>query len=162
MDPLLEYINNHTAEYGVSVRYATLRDYFQALHAFNTTWAIRDHHDFLPYSSGMSLRRLRGNLVPRVELFLLAQRGLGAEGCQAESHLFFPPQHLYSRRAPSWECPSAHSSTCCSPGQPLLALMAGSPVPPLCASSHTFFLLYSVIVIARDVICFRAVSSGLA
>ncbi|KAK7803382.1 hypothetical protein U0070_012497 [Myodes glareolus] len=51
MDPLLEYINNRTAEYGVSVRYATLRDYFQALHAFNTTWAIRDHHDFLPYSS---------------------------------------------------------------------------------------------------------------
>ncbi|XP_049996810.1 epididymis-specific alpha-mannosidase [Alexandromys fortis] len=51
MDPLLEYINNRTAQYGVSVRYATLRDYFQALHAFNMTWATHDHRDFLPYSS---------------------------------------------------------------------------------------------------------------
>lgn len=58
MDPLLEYINNHSAQYGVSVRYATLSEYFQALHAFNTTWGIRDHRDFLPYSSGASLRRL--------------------------------------------------------------------------------------------------------
>lgn len=80
MDPLLEYINNRTAQYGVSVRYATLRDYFQALHAFNMTWATHDHRDFLPYSSGMSLRRLRGNLVSRVELFLLAQHGLGGRG----------------------------------------------------------------------------------
>ncbi|XP_041492518.1 epididymis-specific alpha-mannosidase isoform X2 [Microtus oregoni] len=51
MDPLLEYVNNRTAQYGVSVRYATLRDYFQALHAFNMTWATHDHRDFLPYSS---------------------------------------------------------------------------------------------------------------
>ncbi|XP_059131017.1 epididymis-specific alpha-mannosidase [Peromyscus eremicus] len=51
MDPLLEYINNHSAQYGISVQYATLSEYFQALHAFNMTWGIRDHHDFLPYSS---------------------------------------------------------------------------------------------------------------
>ncbi|CAH6977974.1 epididymis-specific alpha-mannosidase [Phodopus roborovskii] len=51
MDPLLEYINNHSAQYSVTVQYATLSDYFQAVHAFNMTWDIRDHHDFLPYSS---------------------------------------------------------------------------------------------------------------
>ncbi|KAL1790773.1 epididymis-specific alpha-mannosidase [Sigmodon hispidus] len=51
MDPLLDYINNHTAQYGISARYATLSDYFQALYAFNMTWNIHDHHDFLPYSS---------------------------------------------------------------------------------------------------------------
>lgn len=58
MDPLLEYINNHSAQFGISVQYATLNDYFQALHVSNMTWGIHDHHDFLPYSSGMSLRRL--------------------------------------------------------------------------------------------------------
>ncbi|XP_051020798.1 epididymis-specific alpha-mannosidase [Acomys russatus] len=51
MDPLLEYINNHTAQFGISVQYATLSDYFQALYAFNMTWDIQDHHDFIPYSS---------------------------------------------------------------------------------------------------------------
>lgn len=58
MDPLLEYINNRSAQFGISVQYATLNDYFQALHDFNMTWDIRDHHDFLPYSSGMTLGRL--------------------------------------------------------------------------------------------------------
>ncbi|XP_034364940.1 epididymis-specific alpha-mannosidase isoform X1 [Arvicanthis niloticus] len=51
MDPLLEYINNHSAQFGISVQYATLNDYFQALHVSNMTWGIHDHHDFLPYSS---------------------------------------------------------------------------------------------------------------
>lgn len=58
MDPLLDYINQRTAQFGISVQYATLNDYFQALHATNMTWGIRDHQDFLPYSSGRSLRRL--------------------------------------------------------------------------------------------------------
>ncbi|XP_023555526.1 epididymis-specific alpha-mannosidase isoform X2 [Octodon degus] len=51
MDPLLDYINSHTAELGVTVEYATLGEYFHALHALNVTWDIRDHHDFLPYAS---------------------------------------------------------------------------------------------------------------
>nr|BAA24266.1 alpha-D-mannosidase [Mus musculus] len=51
MDPLLDYINQRTAQFGISVQYATLNDYFQALHATNMTWGIRDHQDFLPYSS---------------------------------------------------------------------------------------------------------------
>lgn len=69
MDPLLEYINNHSVQFGISVQYATLNDYFQALHDFNVTWYIRDHHDFLPYSSGMSLGRL-GNLVSGIQTCL--------------------------------------------------------------------------------------------
>uniref|UniRef100_G1RM65 Alpha-mannosidase n=1 Tax=Nomascus leucogenys TaxID=61853 RepID=G1RM65_NOMLE len=51
MDPLLDHINSHAAELGVSVQYATLGDYFRALHALNVTWRVRDHHDFLPYST---------------------------------------------------------------------------------------------------------------
>ncbi|PNJ13229.1 MAN2B2 isoform 4 [Pongo abelii] len=51
MDPLLDHINSHAAELGVSVQYATLGDYFRALHTLNVTWRVRDHHDFLPYST---------------------------------------------------------------------------------------------------------------
>ncbi|XP_012520574.1 PREDICTED: epididymis-specific alpha-mannosidase isoform X2 [Propithecus coquereli] len=51
MDPLLDHINSRAAELGVSVQYATLSDYFRALHALNVTWRIQDHHDFLPYST---------------------------------------------------------------------------------------------------------------
>ncbi|XP_063578649.1 epididymis-specific alpha-mannosidase isoform X2 [Pongo abelii] len=51
MDPLLDHINSHAAELGVSVQYATLSDYFRALHTLNITWRVRDHHDFLPYST---------------------------------------------------------------------------------------------------------------
>ncbi|XP_021574148.1 epididymis-specific alpha-mannosidase [Carlito syrichta] len=51
MDPLLDRINRRAAELGVSVQYATLGDYFRALHALNVTWHTRDHRDFLPYSS---------------------------------------------------------------------------------------------------------------
>uniref|UniRef100_A0A8C6QNE0 Alpha-mannosidase n=1 Tax=Nannospalax galili TaxID=1026970 RepID=A0A8C6QNE0_NANGA len=51
MDPLLDYINSHSSQFGVLVQYATLDDYFRALHSLNITWHVRDHHDFLPYSS---------------------------------------------------------------------------------------------------------------
>ncbi|KAM4811420.1 epididymis-specific alpha-mannosidase isoform X1 [Urocitellus parryii] len=51
MDPLLDHINNRSQELGVSVEYATLGDYFRALHALNISWAVYNHHDFLPYSS---------------------------------------------------------------------------------------------------------------
>ncbi|XP_006877377.1 PREDICTED: epididymis-specific alpha-mannosidase, partial [Chrysochloris asiatica] len=51
MDPLLDHINSRAAELGVSVQYATLADYFSALHALNATWNTRAHQDFLPYSS---------------------------------------------------------------------------------------------------------------
>uniref|UniRef100_H2ZRX8 Alpha-mannosidase n=1 Tax=Latimeria chalumnae TaxID=7897 RepID=H2ZRX8_LATCH len=51
MDPLLEFINQHTDEFGVTVQYATLNEYFQALYYSNLTWDVRADQDFLPYSS---------------------------------------------------------------------------------------------------------------
>ncbi|KFU93748.1 Epididymis-specific alpha-mannosidase, partial [Chaetura pelagica] len=51
MDLLLDYINNHSDELGVTVQYATVGDYFQAVYSRNLTWEIRDSQDFLPYST---------------------------------------------------------------------------------------------------------------
>ncbi|NXO00359.1 MA2B2 mannosidase, partial [Rhinopomastus cyanomelas] len=51
MDQLLDYINNHSDEFGVTVQYATVGDYFQAVYRRNLTWEIRDSQDFLPYST---------------------------------------------------------------------------------------------------------------
>ncbi|XP_075050593.1 epididymis-specific alpha-mannosidase [Mixophyes fleayi] len=50
MDVLLEYINSH-GEFGVTVRYSTLGDYFKSVRGRNLTWDVRDSQDFLPYSS---------------------------------------------------------------------------------------------------------------
>lgn len=52
MDLLLDYINKHSDEFGVTVQYATVGDYFQAIYSRNLTWEIRDSQDFLPYSTG--------------------------------------------------------------------------------------------------------------
>ncbi|NXR53902.1 MA2B2 mannosidase, partial [Hippolais icterina] len=51
MDLLVDYINKHSAEFGVTVQYATVSDYFQAVYSRNLTWEIRGSQDFLPYSS---------------------------------------------------------------------------------------------------------------
>ncbi|KAL4630221.1 epididymis-specific alpha-mannosidase [Arapaima gigas] len=51
MDPLLDYINQHGEEFGVTARYATLGEYFQAVHQEELTWEVRGSHDFLPYST---------------------------------------------------------------------------------------------------------------
>ncbi|KAJ8382169.1 hypothetical protein SKAU_G00029470 [Synaphobranchus kaupii] len=51
MDPLLSYINQHSEEFGVTVQYATLSEYFQAIHQSNVTWGVRGSQDFLPYSN---------------------------------------------------------------------------------------------------------------
>uniref|UniRef100_A0A8C5LU17 Alpha-mannosidase n=1 Tax=Leptobrachium leishanense TaxID=445787 RepID=A0A8C5LU17_9ANUR len=50
MDPLMDYINTHE-EYGVSLQYATLGDYFESIHGRNLTWDVRKNQDLLPYSS---------------------------------------------------------------------------------------------------------------
>lgn len=63
MDPLLEFINSNTPKLGISVEYATLAKYFGALQATNVTWHVREHQDFLPYSSGMTPCRLDADLV---------------------------------------------------------------------------------------------------
>uniref|UniRef100_A0A8C5TBD1 Epididymis-specific alpha-mannosidase n=1 Tax=Malurus cyaneus samueli TaxID=2593467 RepID=A0A8C5TBD1_9PASS len=51
MDLLVDYINKHSGEFGVTVQYATVSDYFQAVYSRNLTWEIRDSQDFLPYST---------------------------------------------------------------------------------------------------------------
>ncbi|XP_068926270.1 epididymis-specific alpha-mannosidase isoform X2 [Petaurus breviceps papuanus] len=51
MDPLLAYINNHSEEFGVTVEYATVGDYFRAIHDRDVTWNVRKQQDFLPYST---------------------------------------------------------------------------------------------------------------
>ncbi|KAM9742472.1 epididymis-specific alpha-mannosidase-like [Dama dama] len=53
MDIIMEYINNNTSEFSFSMEYATLGDYFRAVHSDQVAWQVRDHHDFLPYSSDM-------------------------------------------------------------------------------------------------------------
>lgn len=50
MDLLLEYINSKT-EFGVTVQYSTLGDYFKNIYNRNMTWEVRGSQDFLPYSS---------------------------------------------------------------------------------------------------------------
>ena len=55
MDRVMEEVNKFTYQHGISVQYATLGNYFQAVHAHQLSWKVRDHQDFLPYSSGRSL-----------------------------------------------------------------------------------------------------------
>lgn len=52
MDPLMKYINHNSREFGVTVQYATLREYFQAVHQSDLVWEQRGSEDFLPYSTG--------------------------------------------------------------------------------------------------------------
>ncbi|KAK6493802.1 epididymis-specific alpha-mannosidase [Huso huso] len=51
MDPLMDHINRHSDELGVTVQYSTLSEYFQAVHNANLSWEVRDNQDFLPYST---------------------------------------------------------------------------------------------------------------
>ncbi|KAM6909441.1 LOW QUALITY PROTEIN: epididymis-specific alpha-mannosidase [Xenentodon cancila] len=50
-DPLMKYINQNSKEFGVTVQYATLSEYFRAVHQSNLTWDVRGSEDFLPYST---------------------------------------------------------------------------------------------------------------
>ncbi|XP_029310371.1 LOW QUALITY PROTEIN: epididymis-specific alpha-mannosidase-like [Cottoperca gobio] len=51
MDPLMKYINQNSKEFGVTVQYATLSEYFQAIYQSNLVWELRGSEDFLPYST---------------------------------------------------------------------------------------------------------------
>ncbi|XP_074848559.1 epididymis-specific alpha-mannosidase isoform X2 [Carettochelys insculpta] len=51
MDPLLDYINKNADQFGVTVQYSTVSDYFRAVYNRNFTWDIRNDQDFLPYST---------------------------------------------------------------------------------------------------------------
>ena len=54
MDRVMEEVNKFTEKHGISMEYATLGNYFRAVHAHQLSWKVRDHRDFLPYSSGRS------------------------------------------------------------------------------------------------------------
>lgn len=51
MDPLMNYINENSKAFGVSVQYATLSEYFQAIYKTDLQWEVRGSEDFLPYST---------------------------------------------------------------------------------------------------------------
>ncbi|KAG8505835.1 Epididymis-specific alpha-mannosidase, partial [Galemys pyrenaicus] len=51
MELLMHHVNVRRRQLGLSLEFATLGDYFQTLHQLNATWHVRDHRDFLPYSS---------------------------------------------------------------------------------------------------------------
>ena len=50
-DKLIDYINERAEQYGVSIRYATLSDYFTAVNNENVTWPVYTE-DFFPYADG--------------------------------------------------------------------------------------------------------------
>ncbi|KAM3590107.1 uncharacterized protein V6R79_003911 [Siganus canaliculatus] len=51
MDPLMKYINQNSEEFGVTVQYATVGEYFQAIYQSDLVWETRGNEDFLPYST---------------------------------------------------------------------------------------------------------------
>ena len=48
----MKYINQHSKEFGVTVQYATLGEYFRAIYQSDLVWEQRGSEDFLPYSTG--------------------------------------------------------------------------------------------------------------
>ena len=50
-DKLIDYINARPDQYGVSIQYGTLSDYFGALNAEPVTWPVYES-DFFPYADG--------------------------------------------------------------------------------------------------------------
>ena len=54
MDRVMEEVNKFTDKHGIRMKYASLGNYFRAVHAHRLSWKVRDHQDFLPYSSGRS------------------------------------------------------------------------------------------------------------
>ncbi|XP_072802621.1 epididymis-specific alpha-mannosidase-like [Vicugna pacos] len=73
MDLLLDYINSRTSRFSVSIEYATLGGYFQAVYAHNVSWQVHNHQDFLPYSSEL-LKSWTGFYTSRSGLKGLARR----------------------------------------------------------------------------------------
>ncbi|KAG7497375.1 epididymis-specific alpha-mannosidase [Solea senegalensis] len=51
MDPLMKYINQNSNEFGVTVQYSTLSEYFQTIYQSDLVWEVRGSEDFLPYST---------------------------------------------------------------------------------------------------------------
>jgi len=52
----MDYINQNSKEFGVTVEYATLGEYFLAVHQSELSWDVRGSDDFLPYSTGENVQ----------------------------------------------------------------------------------------------------------
>lgn len=48
-DKLIDYINARSETYGLTIRYATLNEYFEAVHQENIEWPVYEN-DFFPYA----------------------------------------------------------------------------------------------------------------
>nr|XP_020766350.1 epididymis-specific alpha-mannosidase isoform X2 [Odocoileus virginianus texanus] len=101
MDIIMEHVNNNTSEFSFSMEYATLGDYFRAVHSDQVAWQVRGHHDFLPYSSDMH-HAWTGFYASRSGLKALARRAstlLYAAESMFTRHVLSPPHpHL----DPAW------------------------------------------------------------
>uniref|UniRef100_A0AC11B4I1 Uncharacterized protein n=1 Tax=Ovis aries TaxID=9940 RepID=A0AC11B4I1_SHEEP len=83
----------------VMEEYATLGNYFQAVHAHQLSWKVRDHQDFLPYSSDLfhawtgfyaSRSGLKG-LVRRASALLYAGESMFTRYVLLAPHWFLDP-----------------------------------------------------------------------
>eukprot|EP00118_Oscarella_pearsei_P019625 m.209602 g.209602 ORF g.209602 m.209602 type:complete len:333 (+) comp39727_c0_seq56:596-1594(+) len=81
MDRLMEYVNNQSSKYNATVRYGTLYDYAQAVHALNLTWEVRGG-DFFPYATSpeqywtgyyTSRPKLKGEIRSRAALLRMVE-----------------------------------------------------------------------------------------
>ncbi|KAI4572183.1 hypothetical protein MJT46_005251 [Ovis ammon polii x Ovis aries] len=99
MDRVMEEVNKFTYQHGISVQYATLGNYFQAVHAHQLSWKVRDHQDFLPYSSDLfhawtgfyaSRSGLKG-LVRRASALLYAGESMFTRYVLLAPHWFLDP-----------------------------------------------------------------------
>ncbi|XDB51618.1 hypothetical protein AB1E18_005172 [Capra hircus] len=90
MDRVMEEVNKFTYQHGISVQYATLGNYFQAVHTHQLSWKVQDHQDFLPYSSGRSLCGLKG-LARRASALLYAGESMFTLYVLLAPHWFLDP-----------------------------------------------------------------------
>ncbi|XP_048067907.1 epididymis-specific alpha-mannosidase-like [Ursus arctos] len=96
MDLLLDFINSNTSKLGISVEYATLAEYFRAVHGSNVSWHVREHGDFLPYSSDL-YQAWTGFYASRSGLKRLARRA---------SALLYAGESMFTRSV--WPAPHQH------------------------------------------------------
>uniref|UniRef100_A0A452VDV2 Alpha-mannosidase n=1 Tax=Ursus maritimus TaxID=29073 RepID=A0A452VDV2_URSMA len=96
MDIVLDSINAYKSELGISVEYATLDNYFSALHSTNVSWRVHEHRDFLPYSSDL-YQAWTGFYASRSGLKRLARRA---------SALLYAGESMFTRSV--WPAPHQH------------------------------------------------------
>jgi hypothetical protein len=75
-DRLLAEINGNLTKYGMTFKYATVEEYFSAIHATGTQWPVRGHKDFFPlaYNTGKDLTVWSGFYASRPLLMQESRR----------------------------------------------------------------------------------------